>query len=231
MDEYRKEFIAEAPTLFGEIKTSVMNSGDASFMQTQHAYEWAVLAQPFLETYFDKHKSHGTQKALKKILNDGVATLNNNQKILEQSVQSMEATQSQIIAFRSKFNVRFVEKIVYVSNKLKDYRGADVHGPKGAFQKLLEPKVLARIRTFKNFDEDASRKLGDNILLIGNQLQKLMDDIEQINNLRTKIYPILTMLEAELDTPDENKLAAYAHELIAACKIYREKFNENENLV
>lgn len=231
IDEYRKEFIAEAPTLFGEIKTSVMDSGDVCFMQTQFAYEWTVLAQPFLETYFDVHKSHGTQKALKKILNDGVAGLNNNQKLLEQSVQSIEAMQKQTIAFRSKFNVRFVEKIVFVSNKLKNYRGADVHGPNGAFRKLLEPNVLARMQTLRKFDEDSSEKIGDNLLLIGNQLQKLMDEIEQINNLKTKIYLILTMLDAELEAPDENKLSAYAHDLIAACKIYRERYNRKENLV
>lgn len=224
IDEYRKEFNAEAPTLFGEIKTKLMNSGDACFMQSQLAYEWAIFAQPFLETYV-------TKTALKKILNDGVATLSNNQKKLDQILQSMDAMQSQIIGISSKFNYRFVEKMNFVSDKLNRYRAVSESGPNGPFEKQLQPKVQARMQALKQFDVDAMSQFNDNMQVIGNQRTKVMDEIEHISNLEMKIYPIIRLLDAELDASYESKLATYAQDLFAACKRYSDRYNDKENLI
>lgn len=226
MNEFRKEFIADAPILFGDIKTSLMDSNDVYFMESQYAYEWATLVQPFLDVYLDVEKSASTKPALHKILDAGVEKLGRNQKKLEESLRSMDSMSEKIIKLRSKFNIRFDENRRLVIFKLRGYRAEDKGGPNGPLEKKLVPAIAEKMQAIKQFGSDAMRKIEQDILDIGDQQTKLMDEMQNIVNLKTAIYPILTMMDSDFDPGTNNELKTYAQDLLAESKKYCQRHND-----
>lgn len=216
MTAFRQEYTDKSCALFGDIKTNIMNSDDTQFSESQHAYEWATLMRTLLTALIKVQKSEGTQRALNKLLDDGLAKLGADLAMLTERTQCINSLKSRTTELMSKFDTESIASLA----KWREMNGVDKGASIQTRGFMHQPD---KINTIIRFHDDVSRKLSEDVRKIDSTKAKLWDEIESIDHLKSKIDPIKASLNSDAPMDD---LKQPAQDLIDECEKYRERYNQ-----
>lgn len=231
MNAFREVYATESYILYGDIKTKIVDSDDAYFMKSQNTYEWASMIQPLLDTYLNISRAEGTKQALIGKLDEGIEKLNANQEKLEKISQSFDALTSKTQNLKSQYNIRFDKNRRLLTYNLKGVLADGKETPMDPLEKDLLRQLSIKMKGIKQFSRDLEFRMAEVIGNIHDAKARLQDEIEDIENLKSKIEPLKTVLNSDLDLESNGDLKTSAQDLITECKKNRERFNEKTKLI
>lgn len=225
---FRREYGTKGAKLIGDVKEKTMDSDDVYFTESQHAYEWASFAIPFLSTaHLTVQNSEVHNTVLRKVLNNGLEKLTAAQEQLNNSSISFDLIVSSLTALNSQFEKDFDEKRKFLEVKLKEMR-ANKEGPKHAVEKLI-PLLQEKMESIKVFFNKLTQYINQEFLTIDSTKAKLKEEIERIDRMKTKIEPVKASLN--MDPESKDAVTKSAQILIDECEKYRKRHNNKTDLL
>ena len=156
LSRFKQEYSQAASVLVGDIKTLLMDSQDKYFEATQTVYEWCGVATQLLAAYillFDEYnekKASAQKDILIKVLDDGITKLNEAQKSLLVSSQSINNASGKLLALDSQLTNDFSEKSSYFQSQVdkirkEAYAGAAAGVVAGPFGLIISYSIAAGV--------------------------------------------------------------------------------------
>lgn len=256
LDQYKKDYSAEAGKIVGETTTLLLDSKDKYFMSTQSVAEWCDVARKLLTVYlklfgdgYNADKAKAQKDILVKVLTDGVTKMTSAQSELAASSTSFNAAIGKIQALRSQLNNDFTKDSTYfndcVSKIRKEAYGTStvglILGPigliitysisAGVVEGKLIPDLEAHFAEVQKKFEDLQKIVQKAYSDLTASKEKLQKEIKNIGTIKTQTES--TNFFVQYDDLMLDSLQEAATTLIGMCNAYitarDKKLNEANN--